>query len=187
MAALLTRKPVALQLLTLGLIKSISPSILIQVLSTAIRRVTERQGNSNRLVLTLTVRCVVHRESPPSCRVPLPSPGRERRLCMPGYSSPHACQAEARLMHLCSFCKFFLGYLFSAKSDGQRNTWQDLSSSSLLPNRPCLFQTKLIQGCLFPESQPSPDSLCCTEPSGWKISLPTYVHSLSLGLCHYVT
>lgn len=115
-AALLTRKPVALQLLTLGLIKSISPSILIQVLSTAIRRVTERQGNSNRLVLTLTVRCVVHRESPPSCRVPLPSPGRERRLCMPGYSSPHACQAEARLMHLCSFCKFFLGYFCSVPS-----------------------------------------------------------------------
>lgn len=40
-AALLTHKPVAQQLLTLGLIKSISPSILIQVLSTAIRRVTE--------------------------------------------------------------------------------------------------------------------------------------------------
>lgn len=40
-AALLTHKPVAQQLLTLRLIKSISPSILIQVLSTAIRWVTE--------------------------------------------------------------------------------------------------------------------------------------------------
>lgn len=40
-AALLTHNPVAQQLLTLGLIKSISPSILIQLLSTAIRWVTE--------------------------------------------------------------------------------------------------------------------------------------------------
>lgn len=97
---------------------------------------------------------------------------------LPNPHLPVSSQAPSPLF----FLHVFLGYLFRAKSDGQRRTWQDLGYSPSLPsNEPFLHHTKPSQGHLFPEPQPRPDSPCYTGPGGWKkiVYLHTFARSAS--------
>lgn len=87
---------------------------------------------------------------------------------------PVSSQARSPLF----FLQVFLGYLFSAKSDGQRSTWQDLGYSPLCPQA-SLFSTKpnLAKVTSSLSLAHCPDIPCYTGPSEQKNSLPTYIHN----------